>query len=653
VTRYFRSIARTSRDNDVGPTVLLLLAVLVPTVCLLWFMDAAMRNERLAARQKLGDAYRGQLASAQAQIKRYWKDTGAELENLARTTPPSVAFAKCVQSGRMDSVVIFDGDGRVLYPNTPTAPNPLSSEQELNWAEANHLEYSRQDFIAAASHYEALAKEATNANTAARAFQAQARCLVRAGRTNAAIQVVNETLSRERYCQAVDPQGRLIVANAELMVLELLANNAAPNFHSTAQSLQRRLMDYDSPALAAPQRRFLMKELQRLATKIEFPLFNAEELAADVTEQELRHVPGLQQALKPGLWKFSTPNQRVLALIHSEKLLASLRPALGPDNLPADAEITLLPPDADSTAAFVTLPAGEQLPGWRLALTLKDSNFFDTTTEHRAAVYLWTGVLVVAVMGVLTLLAVRLLRRQAAVARLKNDLAATVSHELKTPLSSMRVLVDTLLDGERIEEQKAREYLQLIAQENARLSRVIQNFLTFSRMERKKHTFEFAPVPANQIVDAAVHPLRERLAAPGCRFEVQSEPDLPEVMADPDALATALINLLDNACKYSGDIKHIVLRARSENGRVAFSVCDNGLGIARHETGRIFQPFHQVGRRRSRQGSGCGLGLSIVQNIVKAHDGEVMVESTPGRGSTFTISIPANPAATIGKKAIA
>src|SRR6185295_9264998 len=99
-------MARAGQDSDVWPIVLLLFAVLVPAVCLLWFMGAAMRNERLAARQKLAEAYHGQLASAQARLERHWKETAAELEKLARTTSASAAFAKCVQSGLVDSVII-------------------------------------------------------------------------------------------------------------------------------------------------------------------------------------------------------------------------------------------------------------------------------------------------------------------------------------------------------------------------------------------------------------------------------------------------------------------------------------------------------------------------------------------------------------------
>jgi signal transduction histidine kinase len=125
------------------------------------------------------------------------------------------------------------------------------------------------------------------------------------------------------------------------------------------------------------------------------------------------------------------------------------------------------------------------------------------------------------------------------------------------------------------------------------------------------------------------------------------------VMADPDALTTALINLLDNAYKYSEDIKHIVLRVSADNERVNFSVRDNGIGIAPREVGKIFQPFHQIDPRLSRKGSGCGLGLSIVQNIVKAHDGDMSVDSEPGRGSTFIISLPALKTTSSRKKAIA
>jgi len=636
--------------------VLLLLAVLVPAVCLLWFMGAAMRNERLAARQKLADAYRVQLSASQARLQQHWRETAAQLEKLAAATSAPVAFAECARSGLVDGVVVFDEAGQVAYPNAPLALSDGFGELEPKWPEASRLEHLR-NLLEAAKQYDALAREATNANAAARAFQAEARCLAQAGRHDEVIQLVHDVFGNERYKHATDPQGRLAAANAELMALELITNRNSSLFQSIGHRLAARLTDYENPVLAAPQRRFLMKEVQELSPEeLKFPTLAAEQLAAEVCENNPHPASGstLQRGILPDLWQFTTLNHRVLALIRLDKLLAATEAALSPDNSLPDVKVALAPPDVDVPDAFVTLPAGEPMPGWRLALSLADREFFDATAGRRTAVYLWTAIFVMAGMGVLTVVAVRLVRRQIALARLKNDLAATVSHELKTPLSSMRVLVETLLDSEHLEEEKTREYLQLIAQANERLGRLIQNFLTFSRLERRKHKFHFSPLPARQVIDAAVRSVGGRFDAPGCRLDVQIEDKLPPVMADPDALATALINLLENAYKYTEEIKHIVLRARMENGRVIFSVKDNGIGIAPRERRRIFQPFHQVDQRLSRKGSGCGLGLSIVQFITTAHHGSVSVESQPGCGSTFSISLPAAACATsLGKEAIA
>jgi signal transduction histidine kinase len=312
--------------------------------------------------------------------------------------------------------------------------------------------------------------------------------------------------------------------------------------------------------------------------------------------------------------------------------------------------VTLTPPDFDSAGALVTLPAGEQMPGWRVALSLKDQDFFEAAAGRETAIYLWTAILVIIGMAVLTLVALRAVRRQMKLARLKNELVATVSHELKTPLASMRLLVETLLDSERFDEQRTREYLQLIGQENERLGRLIQNFLTFSRMERKRHSFHFSLLPARQLVEAAIESVRGRFDTSGCQLQVQIEDNLPPVMADPDALATALINLLENAYKYSDEIKEIVVGARAENGSVILSVKDNGVGIAPRERKKIFEPFYQVDQRLTRKGSGCGLGLSIVQFITTAHRGKVSVESHPGCGSTFSIALPLAPNSTASKE---
>jgi signal transduction histidine kinase len=630
----------------VWPVVLLLLLVLVPAVSLVWFMNAAMRNERLAAREQLTEVYRAQLSSVQSRFEEHWSRTIAALNEVARSSSPAAAFAKCVQAGAVDSVIVFDEQGRVAYPGTPSAPTGEPEKLPPQWAEASRLEYARKEPAQAAKAYHALAVQATNVHLAARAFQAEARCLVQSEQKDAAIQLITETLSDGRFDHAVDAQGRVIAANAELMMLELLTNHALPVFHATAERLRGRLVDYDSPVLASAQRLFLMKELLKLRPEIQFPTLPAEELAAAWRDNRGSAIGTgvLKRAPVANHWQFLTGDRRVIALLRPDKLM----PANA--NLPK-AEVALLPPDVEREDAFVTMAAGSQFPGWRMALALKDQRLIVAATKSGATLYLWTATLVVGIMGMLMFVTVRILRRQVALARLKNDLAATVSHELKTPLSSMRVLVDTLLQSERLDEATAREYLELIAGENERLSRLIQNFLTYSRMDRRKHAFQLRPASPRQIIDSAVKAMSARFEVPGCRFEVQVDSDLPEIMADSDALTTALANLLDNAYKYSEEIKHIVLRARAVDGQVSFSVQDNGFGIAPRETKKIFWHFYQVDQRLSRACGGCGLGLGIVQFIVEAHDGVVTVESQPGRGSTFSITLPALEAAAPGKEA--
>jgi signal transduction histidine kinase len=287
--------------------------------------------------------------------------------------------------------------------------------------------------------------------------------------------------------------------------------------------------------------------------------------------------------------------------------------------------------------------AGRYFPGWRIELYFRGSEVYEKAASERIAVYIWTGLLVISLILVSGAFAAKAVIGQVKLNRLKNDFIATVSHELKTPLASMRVLVDTLLEGNYTNQQQALEYLQLISTENIRLSRLIDNFLTFSRMERNKRAFQLMTTDPAQIAHAAADAVKTKLNNGHCRFTVDIQQDLPVVYADHDAMVTVIVNLLDNAYKYSYDDKRIELRVLAENGFVVFRVTDNGLGLSRRSLKKIFKRFYQVDRSLSRRTGGCGLGLSIAKFIVDAHKGKVTVESKPGQGSTFTVKIPLRP----------
>jgi signal transduction histidine kinase len=291
-------------------------------------------------------------------------------------------------------------------------------------------------------------------------------------------------------------------------------------------------------------------------------------------------------------------------------------------------------------ASFVELELERVMPGWRLSGFVRGADPFAEAVRRQHALYLWTGLVGILVIFLLALGITLHLARQMRLTRLKNDLIATVSHELKTPLSSMRVLVDTLLEGRCADRQQEQEYLRLIAGENLRLTRLIDNFLNFSRMERRKQALVFAEVQPGEVVRAAAESVRERFNAPHCRLELDVPANLPAIIADRDALVTVMLNLLDNAWKYSGEAKAVLVRARATDGELILTVQDNGIGLSQRQIRRIFEPFYQVDRSLSRHAGGCGLGLSIVRFIVRAHGGDVEAASAPGKGSIFTVRLP-------------
>jgi signal transduction histidine kinase len=295
------------------------------------------------------------------------------------------------------------------------------------------------------------------------------------------------------------------------------------------------------------------------------------------------------------------------------------------------------PPDEPADAEAIA--AGPWLPGWQVSFVPLDAAERRTTETRRRTTYAAAGLAGVALIVLVGAAVGRTTRRHLQVARLKTDLVAAASHELRTPLASMRVLIDGLLDDAELDPVKTREYLQLLSGENTRLTRLIENFLTFSRLDGGRTPFVFDDTPAAAIVTAAVDAVRNRLPPSG-DLRVDIEPSIPAISADAQALTTALVNLLENAIKYSPADPRIEIRAAADDGHVTFAVIDNGIGIAAGQQRRIFRRFYRVDQDLSRHTSGVGLGLTIVESIVRGHGGTVEVASAPGQGSTFTVRVP-------------
>jgi two-component system phosphate regulon sensor histidine kinase PhoR len=243
------------------------------------------------------------------------------------------------------------------------------------------------------------------------------------------------------------------------------------------------------------------------------------------------------------------------------------------------------------------------------------------------------------VIGTAATLAV--LYREARLAKLQTDFVNKVSHDLRTPLTSIRMFVETLQMGRLPDRERQQEALEIIATETERLSALITRLLDWARMESGRMRYDRRPVPVAALVDRALEALAPQLLSYPAEVICEIPEDLPCVAGDEDALVGALIDVLQNAHKYTGADKRIVISARAVEEGVAIRVADNGPGIPGPEQKRIFEKFYRAKDPLHRTIEGSGLGLAMVKHIMKAHGGKVSVESQPGAGAAFTLVLPA------------
>jgi signal transduction histidine kinase len=239
--------------------------------------------------------------------------------------------------------------------------------------------------------------------------------------------------------------------------------------------------------------------------------------------------------------------------------------------------------------------------------------------------------------GVVLLL--RDLSREARVNRLRADLVSSVSHELKTPITLIRLYGETMLDRTGLSAEDRREFCHIIVRESERLTRLVNQVLTFSRIERGAQVYTLTEGDLGSAITEIVNDYQEYLERRGFTIAQSLGESAPAVRFDETALSQAVLNLLDNAAKYSGSSREIAVRLRTCEGSVIFEVEDHGVGIPAAEQDKIFDRFYRVSNGSGK--GGYGLGLFLVRHIMDAHRGRAEVQSEPGRGSCFRLVFPA------------
>jgi two-component system phosphate regulon sensor histidine kinase PhoR len=282
---------------------------------------------------------------------------------------------------------------------------------------------------------------------------------------------------------------------------------------------------------------------------------------------------------------------------------------------------------------------------WRLQLAPREVGNLRQEAQTRRTL---NTVLIVAadvliLLGMLTLVvAVRKERRANA---LKSEFISNVTHELKTPLSLIRMFGELLALGRTPSQQSSREYAEIITRESDRLARLIDNVLDFASIERGKAAYDFQPGDLATVLERAVDLVRHRVEQAGGSLQIHTDPDLPPVKMDENAITLMLLNLLENALKYGGADQppeiQVTLGRAEEPQRLSLRVSDRGAGIPEEELDRVFERFYRGRAARGQPTRGSGIGLSLVRYIAEAHGGRVRVHSGgPGKGALFEVTIP-------------
>lgn len=291
-------------------------------------------------------------------------------------------------------------------------------------------------------------------------------------------------------------------------------------------------------------------------------------------------------------------------------------------------------------------------PGVTLAIKLRGTTLAALGQRFVRSSFLILGVISLLLTGGIVMTH-RNISREMALARLKSDFVSNVSHELRTPLSLIRLYAETLEMGRLKSPDKYQEYYSIIRKESERLTALINNILDFSRIEAGRKEYDFRQTDMRELVRNTLESYRYQIEQSGFAFEEKIADDVPPLSVDREAMARSLLNLVNNALKYSHDQKYIGVNLFRDNGSVKLEVVDHGIGIPQPEQQKIFDKFYRVGDPLVHNTKGSGLGLALVRHIVRAHGGEVSVDSVPGRGSKFTINLPVVTGANANKAALA
>jgi signal transduction histidine kinase len=622
-------VSRADHRRGARRIALLLSVILIPTAAVILLVFRVVHQENELSERRASEERR----QALGQVRR---ELTARLHAL-RLEQVNRLIGESGLGPPPDSPIIFVArvlEGHMALPWEAAEATPATSVQFERWQrEGESREFRQGDADGAVASYRRALEAAGTAWEKCSASVSLARSYRRAGNESAARGTDLDALSQ---CgDVVDGDGvpfglyaaqRLLTSGgATREVTDYLVHRVSavqwrsPNERSVLRSLLQRLANpvVDGPMSALEADAHRAEQISALAQGVHERLARLQQASrsapGDLSWIGFGDEPWLLTLVSPT--SFATP---VVMAVSSRKVVppgVTLRTTPAPDAVPLGAGFVDL---------HVQWPPGQ----------------FAVPPVVPGLLY---GSVLAFVLGAAMLAGYFLLRdvqREMQIAEMRSHFVASVSHELKTPLTSIRAHAETLLMGRAASSESTVDYLRTIVSESERLTRLVDSVLDFSRIEQGSKAYHLQTTRLRDVVSSAARTIEDPLAQLGFTMNVVDDGSDPTVRADPEALAQALLNLLGNAMKYSGEARQIEMRIGTRDGQAFVDVVDHGIGIPRDEQRRIFERFHRVQSVDTTGIAGTGLGLPLALHVVEAHRGRIAVASEPGRGSTFSVCIP-------------
>ncbi len=635
---------------------------LILMVALAWLGWRLFQQDRALEQQRVQVRLEHAADIAAAALTRRLGDIEDALARVASLRASELPDSAARLAGRFshDAVVlVLTGDKVTPYPSGRLVYHPVATpavKPDVSaFAQGEVLEFRRRDLPGAAGVYRRVAQSGDSA-IRAEALLRLARTERKAARFDAALAAYDDLTALGSATVGGLP-AELVARHARLSVLEQLGRTDALSEEAGAlyEDLLRgpwcltraqyefhaadvcRWSDCERGADAAS-----IAAREALAAGAEW-LWDRRRTARD----DGRDVTWLNGRPVLVVWQHAA--DRTMALVGgsthlTEDWIEGLEPTVQQQNVRlafSDMNVNHLtaPVGSPQNLVITRTMADTRLP-WNLDVASADPLAdFAQLAERRRIMLL--GLATLAVLVAVGLYAVlRGVGRELEVARLQSDFVAAVSHEFRTPLTSLKQLAELLASGRVTSDERRGRYYTVMERESGRLHRLVEGLLDFGRMEAGAMEFKWERVAPSDVVRDVVAEFQAERAEGGCHVELTVDGPTPPVRADSEALGRAVWNLLDNAVKYSPDRQRVWVHVSQADGLVVITVRDQGIGIPPAQRDAIFRKFVRGTSSDGRGAKGTGIGLAMVKHIVEAHSGEVRVESEVGQGSTFTILLP-------------